>query len=99
MSEVIWVAILGSGVLSTLITQLFAWLKDRKKKPSATDNALQWLMHDKLEFLMTKAIVKGETSMHERSFIHNGYKFYNALGGNGDITDLLHDFDELPVKY
>ena len=99
MSDAIIVAILTSGVLSTIIAQLFGWLRERKKKPTALDNALQWLMHDKLEFLMTRALVKGETTIHEKQFIHRGYDFYHALGGNGDIADLLHDFDKLPVKY
>lgn len=99
MSDAIWVAIITSGVLSTLITQLFGWLRDRKKRPTSSDNALQWLMHDKLEFLMTKALVKGETTIHEKQFIHRGYDYYHALGGNGDISDLLHEFDDLKVNY
>ena len=99
MSEAIWIAIIGSGVLSTLIAQFFSWMKERKRKPTALDNALQWLMRDKLEFLMTKALMKGETSMREKQFVHRGYDFYHQLGGNGDIADLLQEFDELPIKY
>ena len=99
MSETIIVAILTSGVLSTLLTQLIAWLKERKAKPTALDNALQWLLRDKLEFLMTRALAKGETTMHAKQFIHRGYNFYHELGGNGDIADLLHEFDSLQVKY
>ena len=99
MSDAIWIAVLGSGVLSTLITQIFAWVKERSKKPSALDNALQWLLRDKLEYLMTKALVKGETTLHEKQFIHRGYQYYHALGGNGDMAELIKDFDDLEVKY
>lgn len=99
MSDAVWIAILGSGVLSTLIAQIFSWAKERNKKPTALDNALQWLLRDKLEFLMTKALVKGETTLHDKQFIHRGYQFYHDLGGNGDITDLLREFDDLDVKY
>ena len=58
MSEGIIIAIISSGLLSTLLSQLFVWLKERRKKPTAIENALQWLMHDRLEHLMTKALVK-----------------------------------------
>lgn len=99
MTENIWIAILTSGILSTLISQFFAWLKERRKKPTAIDNALQWLMRDRLEHLMTKALLKGETNLHEKQFIHKGYHLYHDLGGNGDMTDLVKEFDELEVKF
>jgi len=99
MSDTIWIAILGSGVLSTLIGQFFSWCKERKKKPTQIDNALQWLMRDRLEHLMTKALVKGETNLHEKQFIHRGYQYYHDLGGNGDMAELIKDYDSLEVKY
>ena len=98
MSDAIWIAIITSGVLSTIVAQVFGWW-ERKRKPTALDNALQWLMHDKLEFLMTRALVKQETTIHEKQFIHRGYDYYHALGGNGDIADLLHEYDDLKVNY
>lgn len=99
MSEAIWIAIISSGVLSTLLSQLFLWLKERRKKPTAIDNSLQWLMRDRLEHLMTKALQKGETNLHEKQFIHRGFQYYHDLGGNGDMADLLREFDELEVKF
>lgn len=99
MSEGIWIAILTSGVLSTLISHMFAWLKERSKKPTAIDNALQWLMRDRLEHLMTKALTKGETNLHEKQFLHKGYKLYHELGGNGDMADLMKEYDELEIKF
>lgn len=99
MSEGIIIAIISSGVLSTLLSQFFVWLKERRKKPTAIENALQWLMRDRLEHIMTKALVNGSTTMHEKQFIHKGYKMYHDLGGNGDIADLIKEFDELEVKY
>lgn len=99
MSDAVWIAILGSGVLSTLIAQIFAWAKERSRKPTALDNALQWLLRDKLEYLMTKALKSGETTMHEKQFLHRGYQFYHDLGGNGDIAELKKEYDELPIKF
>ena len=99
MSEAIWIAIISSGIFSTLLVQFISWLKERRKKPTQIDNALQWLMRDRLEHLMTKALVKGETNLHEKQFIHRGYQFYHDLGGNGDMAELIKDFDDLEVKY
>lgn len=99
MSEAIWIAIISSGILSTLLVQLLNWIKERRKKPTQIDNALQWLMRDRLEHLMTKALVAGETTMHDKQFIHRGYQFYHDLGGNGDMTELVKEYDELPIKF
>ena len=99
MSEAIVIAIISSGILSTLLSQLFVYLKERKKKPTAVDNSLQWLMRDRLEHIMTKALQAGQTNLHEKQFIHKGYSYYHDLGGNGDMTDLLREFDELEVKF
>jgi len=99
MSEAIWIAIISSGVISTLLVQLLTWIKERSKKPTQIDNALQWLMRDRLEHLMTKALVAGETTMHDKQFIHRGYQFYHDLGGNGDMAELIKEYDELPIKF
>ena len=48
---------------------------------------------------MTKALQKGETNLHEKQFIHRGFQYYHDLGGNGDMADLLREFDELEVKF
>ena len=48
---------------------------------------------------MTKALVAGETTMHDKQFIHRGYQFYHDLGGNGDMAELIKEYDELPIKF
>lgn len=99
MSEAIWIAIITSGVLSTLVTQFISWIKERNDKPTQIDNALQWLMRDRLEHIMTKSLVDGSVSLHDKQFVHRGYQFYHDLGGNGDMADLVREYDELEVKY
>lgn len=99
MSEAIWIAIISSGIISTLLVQFINWLKERRKKPTQIDNALQWLMRDRLEHLMTKALINGETTMHEKQFLNRGYQFYHDLGGNGDIAELKKEYDELQIKF
>ena len=98
MSELlvpIVVAILGSNALLAVVNAII----NAVKKPSAIELSLVWLLQDKLEFLMTREIQRGSTTVEMKKFIHKGYNFYHSLGGNGDMTAIVHDYDNLEVNY
>lgn len=92
-------AVVGSQALLEIIKAIIQSYKEKTKKPSAMEDGIRWLQQDKLEYLATREIQKGETSRQMKSFLHRGYNIYHALGGNGDMKELMDTYDELPVKY
>lgn len=93
------VALVGSQAVLEVVKALIQSYREKRKKPSALEEGLRWLLQDKLEYLATKEIQKGETSRQMKSFLHRGYNIYHELGGNGDMRELIESYDELPVKY
>lgn len=97
--EKIVITILGSEVFLYFVKELVTWLKERKKKPSAIENGLMWLLRDKLEYHMVKYLNQGYVTKEQRDFVNHGYSYYKGLGGNGDMAELKEDFDELEVQF
>ena len=93
------VAVLGSGAVLKVVDAIIASIKEKKKKPSSLEEGLRWLLQDKLEFLMTREIQKGETTVQMKAFIRRGCAIYHGLKGNGDMKTLLEAYEKLPVKY
>ena len=89
------VAVVGSQAFLEIVKEII----NRKKKPTAMEEGVRWLLQDKLEHLATKEIQKGETTVEMRKFLHQGYMTYHALKGNGDMAAIMNDYDSLPVKY
>lgn len=97
--EKIVITILGSEVFLYFVKEFVTWLKEKKKKPSAIENGLMWLLRDKLEYHMTKYLTQGFVTKEQRDFVNHGYAYYKGLGGNGDMEELKEDFDELEVQF
>ena len=89
------VAVLGSQALKEVVVALI----ERFGKPSPQKAGLRWLMQDKIDYLATKDIVKGETTRDMRDFLEDGYVVYHKLKGNGDIAHVMEDYEKLPVRY
>jgi len=99
MIVAIVVAVLGSQALTQIVNAIIERQKEKRKKPSALESGLMWLLQDRLENLMTREIKEGKTSRSVKSFIHKGYNIYHELGGNGDMASLMEAYDELEVDY
>lgn len=93
------VAVLGSGAVLKIVEAVIAYAKEKHKKPSSLEEGLRWLLQDKLEFLMTREIQKGETTVQMKAFIRRGCNIYYGLHGNGDMKTLLEAYEKIPVKY
>ena len=90
------VAVIGSQALAKIVDAII----ERFKKPSAMQLGLKWLLQDKLDFLMTRDILKGSTTRSMKSFVERGYKIYHEdLKGNGDLASVYSDYEELEVDY
>ena len=92
-------AIIGSGALQALVTEMIRKSQERKAKPTALEQAVKLLLQDRLTFLMTRDIQAGETTARMRSFISKGMEAYKGLEGNGDMKALYADYQRIPVKY
>jgi len=93
------VALVGSQALLEIVKAMIQSYREKRKKPSSMEEGVRWLLQDKLEFLATREIQKGETTRQMKSFLHRGYTIYHLLGGNGDMKDLMDSYDEIPVQY
>ncbi len=93
------VAVIGSQALGAIVNGMIAAAKERKKKPTNMEEAVRWLLQDRLEHVMEREIQNGRTKRLTKAQVHKGYEIYHALGGNGDMAAMMKDYDELEVEY
>lgn len=70
MNQII-IAIIGSGALTALITNIFTMLKDRKDKSHGIAEGVQLLLYDRIKYL-SKATSKTARSARRTSRISPG---------------------------
>lgn len=88
------VAIIGSGGMTAIVQHLI-----NKSKDDPVKDGVRLLMQDKIEFLATKYCQEGEITWQAKKYINSAYHTYKALGGNGDIAELMEDLNALKVRY
>lgn len=93
------VSIIGSQALLEVVKSAIQARKEKKKKPSDLEQGLRWLLQDKLEYLATREIQRGETTVKMKSFLRRGYEIYHLLDGNGDMRTIMEEYEGVPVKY
>ena len=89
------IAVLGSSAFLKIVDFIIAKLK----KPSNLEEGVKWLLQDKLEFLATREIQFGVTTVKMKSFIREGCKIYEELEGDGEMKTLMESYEALPIKY
>ena len=93
------VAVIGSGALSTLISQLCALLQRRAEAKSGAQEGLRLILKDKLRFLCVKYIEQGwiyEDELEDLMAMHHCY--HNKLKGNGYLDVLMDKVKKLDVR-
>lgn len=88
------VAVIGSGGMTAFVQHLI-----NRSKADPVKDGVRLLMQDKIEFLATKYCASGEITWQQKKYLHNAYNTYKALGGNGDVAELMEDIDSLKVRY
>ena len=89
------VAVIGSGVLSTIINRLFNWWDDK----SGMRNGIRLILKDRLRFLAVRYIEQGwiyEDELEDLVAMHNCY--HHALKGNGYLDDLVNRVKNLEIR-
>ena len=89
------VAIIGSGLLSTLINRLFDYLD----KKNGTQNGIRVILKDRIRFLCTRYIEQGwiyEDELEDLVTMHSCYQ--KSLKGNGYLDGLMARVQNLDIR-
>ena len=112
MSDTVIVALVAglSGVTGGLISQLGEGIRQkRKRKYDKTDEkdadikalktGLKWVIYDRIRFLGQNYITSGKVDFDDRRILNEMHTCYHdGLGGNGDLDNLMHEVNKLPLK-
>ena len=98
-SNAIIVAIISSGLLTTLINRLFSRIDKKREAKNGTNEALRLILKDRLRFLSLKYIDQGWIYSDELEDLLAGHVIYhNKLGGNGYLDILISKVKALPIR-
>lgn len=70
-----------------------------EKQVDAIQQCLMVSMLDRIQYLCRCYIRDEKITIEDRRRLHQMHKGYKAVGGNGDLDDLLAQVDELPLKF
>lgn len=85
-------------VLPILLGYIVWLLKRQKKDRTANSTGTMLLLRVQLIEYHEKWTKRGYVSKHGLENFLEMYNAYHALGGNGMVTHLLEEVDELPIK-
>ena len=97
MKEVI-IAIICSGALSTLISQLFTLFMKRAEKKSGVNEGMRLILKDRLRTLCVHYVEQGwiyEDELEDLIRMHSCY--HDKLNGNGYLDELMRRVKQLPI--
>lgn len=103
--ETIVIAVLGSGVLSTLINCVFTAWRDNKasekkenEETKALKHGVQQLMYDRIKYLCKTHINRGHIATNDLEDLDRMHTIYHdELDGNGYLLELMEAVHELPI--
>ena len=92
-------AIIGSGVLTTIINRIFSIIDKRKEKDNATVTGLRTLLMIDIRKLGEGYLSQGEISKEDLEDIINLWRVYHdKMGGNGYLDNIMARVKALPIK-
>lgn len=100
MSDII-LAILGSGVLSTIISCVFQTINNRKRKLGKLEEGMRLLLLSDVRANGKKLTEQGKVTREEYAIFNASYQAYKELGGDGwadgvksNVDMLQRDFED-----
>lgn len=99
MSEAVIIALIGSGILSTIINQFCNWRIRVSESKNGTTKGLRLILKDRLRFLCTRYIEQGwiyEDELEDLVAMHDCY--HHALKGNGYLDELMNRVKNLEIR-
>lgn len=70
-----------------------------ERQVDAIRQCLMVSMLDRIQYLCRCYIKDKGITIDDRQRLHQMHKGYKAVGGNGDLDDLLAEVDALPIKF
>lgn len=99
MVESIILAIIGSGLLSTIVSQVFTIVQRRIDEKKGSNQAIRLVLKDRLRFLCMHYINQGWIYKDELEDIITMHKCYHDdLKGNGYLDTLMSKVKNLEVR-
>lgn len=92
-------AILSSGVISTLISCIFQIVSDRKKKLSRFEEGMKLLLLSDIRSNGKRLIEQGKVTREEHQIFIASYNAYKALGGDGWADSVKAKVEALQVDF
>lgn len=99
MKDII-LAILGSGALTALITNLFNVYRDRRSHEDGIAEGVQLLLYDRLKNLSKAYIREGKISAEDLEDLSRMWECYHnpkGLNGDGYLDSLMSTVKKLPI--
>lgn len=97
MNQII-IAIIGSGALTAIITNVFTLIKERKNQSHGVAEGVQLLLYDRIKYLSKSYIKDGQISPEDLEDITRMWSCYHDdLEGNGYLDSLMGAVKKLPL--
>ena len=93
------VAIIGSGILNTILNYFIATSEKKNKDNCNIQQALRLIMKDRLRFLCAEYIQQGwiyEDELEDIIVMHDLY--HNDLNGNGFLDEVMDRVKNLEIR-
>ena len=87
------------GLLTACLAALWRYALAQHKRQKALETGVQALLRDRIIQSCDYYQKKQSISVHGRENIQSMYAAYHALGGNGAVTALVKDVNELPTHF
>lgn len=99
MDTQIIIAVISSGLLTTIINRIFNYLDKRAELKSGVTHGVRLILKDRLRFLCTRYIEQGwiyEDELEDLISMHSCY--HDTLKGNGYLDELMTRVKHLQMK-
>ena len=100
MLQPIIIAIIGSGALTALITNIFNIYRDRKSHEDGIAEGVQLLLYDRIKYLCKGYISLGQIAPDDLEDLSRMWECYHnpdGLNGNGYLDSLMQAVRRLPI--
>lgn len=94
------IAIIGSGALTAVITNVFTLLRERKAHTAGVAEGVQLLLYDRIKYLAKHHIANGEITADDLEDLTRMWECYHnpkGLNGNGYLDNLMGAVKKLPI--
>ena len=93
-----WVFALVTACLAWCYRMLYKKIKQQREENEALKDGLRSLLKDRLIDNHQKYTSAGSIPIYARESMLSMYSAYSSLNGNGTVTHLMEEIEELPTR-